>query len=345
MAKDLTNTIKVGNEEFNVNAVNAVNAENAGKLDNALSFARTQVQDNVYDEDFLVFDGQTAKTLNIVPTAGGRFDGRITVPKLEDLSENKSPADILKDDGETVVNYSDIKSFIVDSLLNNAILYTWNGSGWDTNDDEGNIRCISIVLGPSGQANVFAKTNHDNYNAGNRHLAAFIYVSNDGDQMGNISLGLAQYDEVVGIQVTADSANTANKLATGRVFSVNLANTNSVTFDGTANAPLGVTGVLPITRGGTGATNEVDAVANLKLATVASTGEYRDILHRPYFAGSTSEGGAANSATKATQDADGKEISKNYYRSASNTTNKNSITISTSSPSGGSNGDIWIVYS
>ena len=54
-------------------------------------------------------------------------------------------------------------------------------------------------------------------------------------------------------------------------------------------------------------------------------------------------------ATKATKDSDDLTINKNYFRSASCVTNEknkyvNSITVSQSAPSGGNNGDIWIVY-
>ena len=47
----------------------------------------------------------------------------------------------------------------------------------------------------------------------------------------------------------------------------------------------------------------------------------------------------------AANEGEGTNIRKNYYRSASNTPNANTITINTSSPSGGNIGDIWIQYS
>ena len=54
---------------------------------------------------------------------------------------------------------------------------------------------------------------------------------------------------------TTGTAAAATVLATGRTFITNLASTSTATFNGSANITLGTTGTLPLTRGGTGATN------------------------------------------------------------------------------------------
>ncbi len=60
---------------------------------------------------------------------------------------------------------------------------------------------------------------------------------------------------------TGNSA-TATKLATARTMTVNLASTTAASFDGTANVTPGVSGTLPIARGGTGnTTGTASAVA------------------------------------------------------------------------------------
>ena len=61
-----------------------------------------------------------------------------------------------------------------------------------------------------------------------------------------------------GTQNTTGNAGSATKLQTARTLSVNLESTSNVTFDGTANATVGVNGVLPVTRGGTGQTSTAD---------------------------------------------------------------------------------------
>lgn len=54
-------------------------------------------------------------------------------------------------------------------------------------------------------------------------------------------------------QNTTGNAATATALAAYRNFQTNLASTSSVAFNGTSNATPGVTGILPVTNGGTGA--------------------------------------------------------------------------------------------
>lgn len=61
----------------------------------------------------------------------------------------------------------------------------------------------------------------------------------------------------------ADSADTATKLATPRTIRTNLASTATASFDGSANITPGVTGTLPITNGGTGATTANAAEFNI----------------------------------------------------------------------------------
>ena len=59
------------------------------------------------------------------------------------------------------------------------------------------------------------------------------------------------------------NAATATKLATARTIQTNLASTSSASFDGSANITPGITGTLPITNGGTGATTASTARDNL----------------------------------------------------------------------------------
>lgn len=89
-------------------------------------------------------------------------------------------------------------------------------------------------------------------------------------------------------RVTALEKKGPPKLETARTIQTNLASTSAASFDGTANITPGVTGVLPMTNGGTGNTT----------GTAADSAKW-------------------NGASK---------------------------TVSSSSPSGGSDGDIWFQY-
>ncbi len=62
---------------------------------------------------------------------------------------------------------------------------------------------------------------------------------------------------------TTGLAASATKLATGRTIRTNLSSTGSASFDGTANIAPGVTGTLPISNGGTGASTAANARSNL----------------------------------------------------------------------------------
>ena len=60
-----------------------------------------------------------------------------------------------------------------------------------------------------------------------------------------------------------DYANSADKLATAKTIQTNLASTTAASFDGSANITPGVTGILGISNGGTGANTAKNARVNL----------------------------------------------------------------------------------
>lgn len=62
------------------------------------------------------------------------------------------------------------------------------------------------------------------------------------------------------------NAGSATKLATARTLQTNLATTTAAKFDGSADASLGVTGILPVANGGTG-----NATGKAASATTASS--------------------------------------------------------------------------
>lgn len=62
---------------------------------------------------------------------------------------------------------------------------------------------------------------------------------------------------------TTGLAASATKLATSRTIIANLASTTATAFDGTANNSHGVTGVLPVTNGGTGSNVAITAAYNI----------------------------------------------------------------------------------
>ena len=67
---------------------------------------------------------------------------------------------------------------------------------------------------------------------------------------------------------------SADKLTNSRTLKVNLASTSSVSFNGSANASIGVAGVLPIANGGTGGSTAATARTNLSVPGLKSDGNY-----------------------------------------------------------------------
>lgn len=70
------------------------------------------------------------------------------------------------------------------------------------------------------------------------------------------------------------NASTATKLATARTIQTNLGSTSSASFDGSGNITPGVSGTLPISNGGTGATTASGALSNLGITASATELNY-----------------------------------------------------------------------
>lgn len=75
------------------------------------------------------------------------------------------------------------------------------------------------------------------------------------------------------------NAASATKLATARTFRTDLASTSTASFNGTANATPGVTGILPVANGGTGnasgsATSLVSQSQNNGIISAGTSGHY-----------------------------------------------------------------------
>lgn len=66
----------------------------------------------------------------------------------------------------------------------------------------------------------------------------------------------------------------ADSLSTSRNLQVNLASTSKASFNGAADASIGVTGILPIANGGTGASTVATARTNLAVPGLKSDGSY-----------------------------------------------------------------------
>ena len=78
-----------------------------------------------------------------------------------------------------------------------------------------------------------------------------------------------------GINVTGN-AGTATRLQTARTIRTNLGSTSTASFDGTANITPGITGILAVSHGGTGASSASTARTNLGAAAAEHTHSFMD---------------------------------------------------------------------
>jgi urease beta subunit len=381
--RELEKTIIVNDNVYNVNAVEAdhsvesdhtieaehsIEANHAINADNALKVGKNLTINKVghTSTTAVSFNGSADRTVNIVPAEGGKFTGRIAVPNVSDGT--------LKANGETVINYNDMVTRVVDKLINASTVATWDNTNkklvFTSNSDA--IKGLCIVKGLQNTLSSFSTAN-----VKSKWLPDYLFVCADS---GNIYLGSDDSATVLRLAATTSKLDTtcaittnlasntaasfngtvssispgvtgilsvanggtgknslssvtvgkASQLVSSPTIRVNLASEGAPGFNGTANISPGVTGTLPVSHGGTGATTAKAVRDNLGI-TPSNIGAAA-ASHTHSYAGSSTVGGAA---TKALQDGNGNTITSYYQKK---------ITISSSAPSGGSNGDIWIKY-
>ena len=99
----------------------------------------------------------------------------------------------------------------------------------------------------------------------------------NGTASAGSATSVSRSDHVHPLQTTVSgNAGSATKLATARSIRTNLASTTAASFNGTADVTPGITGTLPISHGGTGATTAIAANYNILKDTPAITDGWSD---------------------------------------------------------------------
>ena len=149
-----------------------------------------------------------------------------------------------------------------------------NGSGNVTLKLPSNIKATSFVGSLSGNADTASRLQTSRTIS----LTGSVTGSGTFDGSGNLSIDTTTSHThlYAGSSTAGGVANSATKLATARTIQTNLGSTSSASFDGTADITPGVTGTLPISNGGTGATTKKAAEYNILNGLSEDTSDVSD---------------------------------------------------------------------
>ena len=230
--RELDKVLQVGDETYNINAVKA------DQVSHKLKFSRSNLTGGVssLNKDY---DGSEEVDLVIVPAEGGKFTGRITVP--DDTRATIS--------GDSVLNYNDIKNVFIEGVKNDAIVFSWDGSTTSVTIND-KVNSISIVQGPDSRADAFAAYNKTRYANGLGSLPTYLYIGTDEHK---VFYGTRNDDTAALLEInSAGQVAKADQLSTNHTFKVDLGSSATPSFDGTSDVTIGVTGTLPMAKGGLG---------------------------------------------------------------------------------------------
>ena len=306
-----------------------INAEKATKVENQLLIKETIDTNNTVEKPF---DGSAPIEISVVPSTGGRFSNPIKVPHVEN-SDSVT--------GETILNIDDTLTRI--AKLTGSGWYTWeNNTLTIVKNDNEVTQHLGIVVG-----NEIGLESFMGHNIRNKWLPMFLYICSD---TGNIFygwlLGTPGYTRLATKANTSTASDFAERAGVAyrlnspdseaSYTSTQIAQLFDEIFKAFDDAESDLTSKL------TTVYNRITIVNNKADNTEA---RLEDVINGNTKVGKASQADNATNATSATKDGEGNIIHNKYYQSKSNSSKINSITISTSSPSGGNDGDIWIKYS
>lgn len=342
----LTNTLKVENQEYEINAVHSESAVSADRattaetanvansVSNALEINASTITGPIKPAPS--YDGSTPQTLNYVPSSGGKFTGPILVDNT-DMNSIFETNDLSSTEKQlAVLNAGQITNRIAE--LTGFPLFTWDGSVLEcqTMPDGDVVQKVSLVVGTTAN---FSKL-HGNA----AEPKAYLYLCTD-DKF-NIYLKIGANEAIklaIGAEFLYDKSSNKTLSYEEIIAKFNSINTSSDNLDTRLTAAEN-----NISKNSTAISNNTTAIQNNNKNTIDRIDELNNSIGetlKKLKDGSITVGKAAN-------DSDGNLITTHYYQSTLNTSTPNRIYITTGvnattlSNTYGTirNGDIWIKY-
>lgn len=167
------------------------------------------------------------------------------------------------------------------------------GSNTATTGDRTSVYVNSGVYVTPSDKSVTATTFKGNL-TGTAAVATDISHSLTGNGTNTLTLTIGSASANVVTVNNVSHSSDASTLSTARNFITNLSSADSVSFNGAANATLGITGTLPVSHGGTGATKVADARSNLGLGSLAVLNNASDTTLAVSITGKADTAGTAD---------------------------------------------------
>lgn len=330
--KNLKNTIKVDNEEYNVNAVHS---DSASKVDNKLTIYKMEHINAVPVE----FDGSKEQSLSVVPAEGGTYNGPVMIEN-NDLSSAQP---------KQVLTYSNVEQLT--EQLTGFSCYYWDGVTLTSikKDSDEALGKASLIIGPEESLALLAEYVTKNQIDG--MPTYWLYISDKSPY----SIFLCTVDESIKLNLTSEKIVSPDNSEKHYEYTAKelYNHFNSLTSaDNSLRAALN--NLKSIVDSISGSSTVVINLVEINNTLEQNKQQIENIINGDIVVAKASSASYASEATKATKAISDNttydySIDKGYYRSTANqatayNTYANTITISTSEPpvNSGNPGDIWI---
>lgn len=311
---NLETYLEVEGLKYNVNAVHSDYAEHT-------DYTLTITEKGLSGDKNVVFDGSSAQKTSVVPSTGGVFSGAIKIPDVTIQSNTE-------DELAKATNLGSVKNLVKN--LTGHPLAKWDGKNLvfePDHEDGAALQKVSLIIGTSANFASFTKLGQ----------VFYLYICTDnGDTYFGASaeFGYIQLCTRANLLLSDKHQYTADDIFNQFTSIENKFGASDAKFE------------------------EVDTkfkendAEHKRLEGLINNNKTSIETNKKNISANTDEITKIKNGTtivnKAENDSAGTNIRKNYYRggsgSGNSSDNANTITISTSNPSGGNKGDIWIKY-